>query len=324
MSVGSADKETKRSHANCLFVHSLIAILNILKFSRNIAHLQESRMTHTTSVSAVEQNDEAMLAELLAGLEDGTPMIDLELDELMDEDDNLVTANAIAADDELLSDIVEEAERKEETQKMYADQKVEDLTDGEQPQTTVDDIETEAAPKKKRETKAKEPKVAAEPKEPKVPQATRLTHKPGDLLLAKLGAKANDFLIFDLNATPEEAEEQRIAFVAKMNEKDAIAIKPKEKVLQLFDWLIKGGELGEVMKRTFAVLAKDGEITSAEKGNLHQSLLSKPYSKGTANSQGCQMFIVLPELGICLKEKGRMIPNPDSPLLIAINTALGL
>jgi hypothetical protein len=78
------------------------------------------------------------------------------------------------------------------------------------------------------------------------------------------------------------------------------------------------------MRRTFTVLHRDGQITGGMKGNLHLELLAKPYSSGTAASQGNQMFMLLPLIGVCLKEKGKMVPNPHSPLLAMINAGLGL
>lgn len=171
--------------------------------------------------------------------------------------------------------------------------------------------------------------VPEAPKEPKPLRATSVTHKPGDLLVAKLGTdNAAALLIFDDRHDGEQIQEAHADFIAKMNlgrnESGAIADKVQDKAIMLFTWLAKGGALNEVMRRTFEVLHKDGQITGGAKGNLHLSLLAKPYSPGTAASQGNQMFMLLPLLQITLKEKGRMIPNPHSPLLAMINAGLGL
>jgi len=178
-----------------------------------------------------------------------------------------------------------------------------------------------AAPKA--DDKSVEPK---EPAAPKAPRVTSITHSPGDLLMHKLGTAADDILVFDLNHTAEQMTEARAAFIARMNDRDAIADKVREKICMLLVWLQRGGagELNEVLKRSFQVLHKEGKLTSGEKGNLQQNLLSKPYSLGTARSQANQMFMALPELGITIKNKGEMLPNENSPLLSAINAKLGL
>lgn len=170
-------------------------------------------------------------------------------------------------------------------------------------------------------------KVEKPVKEKKAPTPSSVTHKPGELLRYKLGEKAGDYLALhlsdaDLSAT-ELAEKQQ-AFIDRMNDKDAIADKVRDKMSMLLVWMARGGELNEVLKRTFTVLHADGELTSGDKGNLQLNLLAKPYSMGTARSQGNQMFMALPELGLVLKQKGRMVPNPDSALLPMINSMLGL
>lgn len=168
----------------------------------------------------------------------------------------------------------------------------------------------------------------AKPKPPAVPRATSITHKPGDLLVVKLGSAARDYLSFSLSAIatlePEVLEAEQDDFIARMNDRDSIADKVKEKMTMLLCWLQKGGDLNEVLKRTFTVLHDKAELTSGDKGNLQLNLLSKPYSMGTARSQANQMFMALPELGIVIKEKGRMVGNPDSVLLPMINAKLRL
>lgn len=179
--------------------------------------------------------------------------------------------------------------------------------------------DTEVAPvKAKKEKKAKEPK---EPKEAKPPRVTSITHKPGDRLLALIGGNKS-LLQFSLERAEElSAEEQeKLAdeFIANMNARDVIADKVKDKAIMLMTWLDskKGiGELNEVMKRSFEVLLKDGELTSGKNGNLQTNLLSKPYSPGTAASQANQMFMLFPLLGITKREKGRMAMNDDSVIL---------
>lgn len=186
----------------------------------------------------------------------------------------------------------------------------------------------EAAAEAKAERDAKRAAAKAlKAAQPKPERVSKITHTPGKLLKAKLGADAADFLVFDMTDAHMDAEQlakKQEAFIDRMDDREAIAGKVKEKIIMLLTWLKNGGELNEVLKRTFTVLRSDGELVSGMKGNLHLNLLSKPYSVGTANSQGNQMFMALPELGICLREKGRLVPNQDSALLPAIYAKLGL
>lgn len=187
---------------------------------------------------------------------------------------------------------------------------------------------SDADEKKPEAAAGKTDEKPAEPPAPKEPRATKVTHAPGNLLMHKLGTAADELLVFDINHTPEQMATARKEFIERMNDRSdkGIADKVRDKICMLLVWLHRGaqGDLNEVLKRTFTVLHKEGKLTSGEKGNLQQNLLSKPYSIGTARSQANQMFMALPELKLVIKNKGEMIPNPDSILLAAINTKLGL
>jgi len=247
---------------------------------------------------------------------------ELNLEALLDD----VTATAAPVDaaaadndlvDDLLDDVAQQAASIEAKQKLYAEQDAPEVGSGDDaPQTDADAVAAD--------TKKPRKKKDAAPKEPKATRPTSVTHKPGDLLLAKLGTKAGDYLIF--SADPAENETKVADFIARMNDREAIAEKVREKIIMLMTWMAGGrtGALNEVLRRTFTVLSKDGTLTSGDKGNLQQDLLAKPYSMGTARSQANQMFMALPELGLTLKSKGAMTPNPDSIMLQAINAQLGL
>ncbi|MPQ56248.1 hypothetical protein [Duganella sp. FT27W] len=298
-----------------------------------------------TQVLSDDAANDALLAELLSdvGLDAGGD----EVIETVPESDGLGQVGDIAAsvemlDDSLLEEIDASAKRTDDMQALYAEQPAQPaIAAGETAPETTPEIAA-AAPKKKRsggkkkEAKApaedesapaEAPAVAVAPvedKKPKVPRATSVTHKPGDLLLAKLGDKADDFLVFDSTADLAQIEVDKIQFIERMNDRDAIADKVREKINMFLVWMAKGGSLNEVLKRAITVLHTDGQLTSGDKGNLQLNLLSKPYSVGTARSQANQMFMALPELGLTIKEKGRMIPNPNSPLLVGAYAALGL
>lgn len=233
-----------------------------------------------------------------------------DLDDLMDDDiEGEVVEDALEA-------AVADIQKAEATQAIYEEQESEV-----EPVSEADKPTTEALPEEK--VKAKKVK---QPKEPKAPRVTSITHKPGERLLALLGGDKT-WLGF-LKSDDEVAAQVRAdKFIEDMNDRDAIADKVREKAVQLITWMASGKDtsaLNEVMLRAFTVLLKDGELTSGSKGNLHTNLLSKPYSPGTANSQSSQMFMLFPILGVTVKEKGRMVINPDSAIVDVMKLKLGV
>lgn len=244
--------------------------------------------TQPNSEAIIAQGDEALLASMLG-----------ELDEEIVETHEDDLAGAVA---ELKS---------EAAQAVYADQDTETVVDeADKPATDPEAIEAEATSP----TKAKKAKA---PKAPKTPRVTSITHKPGDRLLAVLGGD-KAWLGFNKSDDTIAAEKRAEQFIEDMNANDVIADKVREKAIMLIGWMASGKDtsaLNEVLLRTFRVLFKDGELTSGKNGNLQLDLLSKPYSPGTAASQANQMFMLLPILGITVREKGKMIANPESAIV---------
>lgn len=298
--------------------------------------------------SAAALNTDALLGDLLDQLGDDDILETLEVagddmgagslvDEVIEtaaagEVGDDIIASASGDTDALLDEITDAADKSVAKQALYAEQDGQpQLGDATPPESDPATVEDAAKGKGKkgggRKKKAAEGDEPAAPKEPKALRATSVTHKPGDLLVAKLGAKATDFLtlrLSDAELNEEGMQQRRADFIARMNDSEGVADKVREKIIMLLTWMSKGGALNEVMRRTFTLMHADGELTSGDKGNLQLDLLAKPYSIGTSRSQANQMFCALPELGICLKEKGKMVPNPDSALLPAINAMLGL
>jgi hypothetical protein len=246
----------------------------------------------------VATNDDALLASMLG-----------DLDEII-EDGAPVEADTLEA-------AVAEVEKVEAVKELYAEQDSEAaVTDA------ADTPTTDAAAADKKVAKAKKVK---EPKEPKAPRVTSITHKPGDRLLIALGGN-KELLTFSKADDTIAAEARADKFIEDMNDRNAIADKVREKAIMLMTWIASGKDvsaLNEVLLRTFKVLFTEGELTSGQKGNLQQNLLSKPYSPGTAASQANQMFMLLPLLGVTMREKGKMVVNPDSIIAEAMKVKLG-
>lgn len=239
-------------------------------------------------------SDDALLASMIGDLG-------------IDEDDEIVESEV---EPETIEAAVADIEKAEAREALYEEQ----------------DAEIEATPEADK-PKAVEPKAKKEKKakEPKAPRVTSLTHKPGDRLIALLGGN-KDALVFAKSDDTIAAEKRAEKFIEDMNDREAIADKVKDKAIMLLTWIVSGKDtsaLNEVLKRSFEVLFKDGELTSGQKGNLQQNLLSKPYSAGTAASQANQMFMLFPILGITTREKGKMVINPDSTIVEAMKLKLG-
>lgn len=163
---------------------------------------------------------------------------------------------------------------------------------------------------------AQKPKEAAKKPaaEPKKPRVTYYANSLRDVLLDRLNGKTDVLsLVEGDRATPELVKETEQAIHEAV--KKGMAKKVGQKAIMLFEYLAVGGELNEVIARTFKVLNRDGHLTSGDKGNLQQDLLSKPYSVGTARSQANQMFTMLPSLKVVVKDgKGKWIPNASSTI----------
>ena len=263
--------------------------------------------TNNTAADEIDLSDDALLASMLEDVEHAE-----------------TAAPVVAVDDEdAIEAAVADIEKAEATQAHYAE---EDEEATNQP----------AADKPKKEKKAKAPKEPKEkaPKEPKPPRITYVGHKPSEVLVAKLGEKTAEMLLLevgDVELDPAALEAKQKDLLALLNARPGTAEggstqkKVAEKIVMLFGWLKNGGTLNEVMRRTFAVLARDGEITSGDKGNLHAELLAKPYSVGTCRAQAGQMMAMLPMLKIASKtEKGKLVANPESLILMKAKAELGL
>lgn len=258
-------------------------------------------------------NDDAILASMLEGIESDAADLSADDADLID-----------LADDDAIEAAVAEIEKAEVVAGHY------EAAETEAAETEAAEAAPEAD-KPKKEKKAKAPKA---PKEPKAPRITYVGHKASEVLKARLGEKANEMLVLeveDATLSPAELEAKQSELLALLNKRPGTGEggstqkKVAEKVVMLFGWLKNGGSLNTVLDITFRTLIKDGEIQSGEKGNLWQALLAKPYSKGTANAQGGQMMAMLPMLKIATKtEKGKLVANPNSLILAAVKAQLGL
>ena len=266
----------------------------------------------------------------------------MDINEIIETEDVLTGIDDTLTDDMFEEEIIEESfeadldaelaaafKAQEAREAVYAEQSAEleaaaETTEGDKPVTA------EVAPKKRgRKAKAEKPakaKVEKEPKADKPKVAYKHEAPKSTRLMQILGERARDFLVFETDDF-SAGEEIRAAKVSEfLNALDsATADKVGDKALMLFKHLSEGkhiSALNEVMLRAFKVLLKEGELTSGQNGNLQTELLAKPYSGPTAASQSNQIFMLFPLLKITVKEKGRMVKNPESLILARIESDL--
>jgi hypothetical protein len=147
----------------------------------------------------------------------------------------------------------------------------------------------------------------------------RLQHKLGDNL--------GKFFILDT----EDAELEGEALEAKIAENKEAFKKLAVKIQYLATGLIeftsgRTGRLNPMMTAVLRLLAKERVLVSGDKGNVHQRLISVPYSVATARAQGNGAITTLRALGVIVPgtAKQEWVPNERSVFLARISDKLGL
>lgn len=288
--------------------------------TRKITAEAQFNLTVSTSIESGMSEDDAMLAALMGDLEVGA----------IDSSDEIIEP---AAEDEpaAIEAAVAEIEKAEANQAIYAGEEVDETGEADAPQ-----VPTEAAAPTKAELKAAKAaekaaakaaaKLAAAPKEPKEVKPARVTyvgHTTSEVLVAKLGTQAADILLLEAADTLLAPDDLKAKQDVLLSDIDKLAKKVGEKSVMLFGWLRNGGQLNDVMRRAFTVLARDGELVSGKKGNLYLNLRER-LSEGTSDSQSNQIFMLFPALSIAKKEKGKVIANPNSLILMKARAELVL
>lgn len=251
---------------------------------------------------------------------DEASILDSLLDDII-EAAPLEATSAVAEEHEIAA-IEGAIERAEASEAFYAEAETDAIASpADAPKTTT--IEKKAKSKKaKPEGESKKAKLEGE----SVPRVTRHSCHGHEsrVLASRLGEKLGEFLVLEvadagLDATALKVRQDEILAVV-----DELAKKVGEKATMLFSYMANGGKLNEVLARAFKVLARDGKLTSGNKGNLQTDLLEKPFSAGTSASQSNQIFMLFPALKITTREKGCLMSNPDSLILMKMNAELGL
>lgn len=182
------------------------------------------------------------------------------------------------------------------------------------------------SPSKKTKAKKTDEKSVKEEKPIEKPRTTYSNSKVSDMLMSRLNGNLSEIVLefSDAELSPDDLAAKQQDFLNLLNTKPNMSkdgsstqVKVAQKVVILFSFFASGGKWNEVMYRTFKLLLKDGKITSGKDGSLVKELLSKPYSKGTANAQAGQMFQMLPLLKIATKTDANTYTINEESTIVA-------
>lgn len=228
------------------------------------------------------------------------------------------TQETVAVDDleALLGDIEGPQESVETVETIEATEAVEE---------TIEAATTEAPVKAKKAKKAKAPKAAKAPKEPKAPKAPKPAVEPkpkricyGQNKVARINANVNpDFLVLTNQDAELEGDDLAAAQAATRDIIKGMGSKVKNRAANLLEYAAGfGPKLNNISTTALSVLARDGQITSGDKGNLHTALLEHPYAPAAARAMGNNTLNMMRQLKLLtLTAKGHYVANADSVLL---------
>lgn len=160
------------------------------------------------------------------------------------------------------------------------------------------------------------------------PKAARVFYGKNKVarLRATLGDKLGDYMVLTLDDAALEGE----ALKAKQDETlaviDAMGIKVKNRATNLLEFAAgKSIRINNVIATALQVLARDGQLTTGDRGNLFTTLLAKPYAPSAARAMGNNTLNMLRQLKLTdFGLKGVYVANPESLLLAFVAEKLSL
>lgn len=205
------------------------------------------------------------------------------------------------------------------------------------------EVEAEVAAFETKEEKEEKAPKAVKPKASS--GGNRVTYynsSKSTVLLDRLGGNKELIILeaSDLELSKEELQSKRQYLLdvmnhqpMTMNEKgdptksdglngQTVQKKVAEKVIQLFTYMGKGGNLNKVMRLAFQTLLTEGYLSFGKQGNLYDVLLANEFSVGTARAQTGQIKQLFPLLKIVTVEGDMMKQNPESIILAKMNADL--
>lgn len=202
------------------------------------------------------------------------------------------------------------------------------------------EVEAEVAAFEEKEAKA--PKTVKPKASSGGNRVTYYNSSKSTVLLDRLGGNKELIILeaSDLELSKEELQSKRQYLLdvmnhqpMTMNEKgdptksdglngQTVQKKVAEKVIQLFTYMGKGGNLNKVMRLAFQTLLTEGYLSFGKQGNLYDVLLANEFSVGTARAQTGQIKQLFPLLKIVTVEGDMMKQNPESIILAKMNADL--
>lgn len=178
--------------------------------------------------------------------------------------------------------------------------------------------DAEKAAKKAEREAAKEEKPAPVPRKCYASKVERVKDK--------LGASLGEYTVLTLSDAALTGEELAVRQQETLDILKGAGVKVQNRMTLLLEYCAgKQPKLNEVIARAFKMLHKEGFITVGEKGNFHQDLLAKPYSPAAARAMGNNTLAAMRDFAVIQKDaEGRYVANPESLILMKVNSMLGL
>lgn len=173
----------------------------------------------------------------------------------------------------------------------------------------VEGAEGEAEPK---------PKKEVTPRKHYASKVERITDK--------LGASLGEYTVLTVKDAMLTGEELAARQSETLDIVKNAGVKVQNRMTMMLEYCAgKSNSLNEVITRAFKILHAEGFISVGEKGNFHQNLLSKPYSDRAARAMGGNTLAAMRDFAVIQKNsEGKYVANPESLILVKINSLLGL
>lgn len=183
-----------------------------------------------------------------------------------------------------------------------------------------------AATKRKEEREAKAAARAAAAAAKPAPVPRKHYASKVERVSDKLGEHLGDYTVLTLSDAQLTGDELKAKQQETLDVLSKAGVKVQNRMTLLLEFVAgKSSKLNEVIARAFTLLHKDGHIKTGDKGNLHENLLSKPYSPSAARAMGNNTIAAMRDFKVIVKdEEGKYVANPESLILMKVNGMMEL
>lgn len=143
-------------------------------------------------------------------------------------------------------------------------------------------------------------------------------------IVDRLGDKLPEFTVLTMADASVSDDELKTVMDKTLEIIRAMNKKQQARAGFLMDYISgRKAKPNEVMERVLTVLKNDGCITTGKEGNLLKNLLARPYAEAAARAMGGNTVGMMADLKIIVPDgKGKFVGNPDSLLLMKLNSML--